>query len=211
MSSLRDRKKEAARYRILEVAGHLFAEHGVDGTTMEDIAAGADVSVGTLYNYFGSKTALLLAAVEEDTEEMLERGAAVLADTGSDAAEAMARLVHAYVDVLYSWDRALLQEVMSIAFRRGGADLTMELAQMDMRLIEQVIALLTPFRECGDIRADVPVEEMALLLYSILATQLFIYLSLDGITKPTIELQLNRQIELVFEGLAPVEKKANEA
>jgi AcrR family transcriptional regulator len=210
LAGLRGRKKEESRHRIIAVAGHLFAEHGLDSTTMEDIAAAADVSVGTLYNYFGSKTALLLAAVDEDTDEMVARGAAILAKPGNDATRAVARLFATYADALYTWDRGLLQEVMSASFRRGGANLTAELAQMDMRLIEQLVALLEPFRQRGAIRSDVPAGDAALLLYSVLATQLFIYLSLDGISKHAFKLQLNRQIGLVFGGLASIDEKAKE-
>jgi AcrR family transcriptional regulator len=209
LASLRDRKKEAARHRIIAVADHLFAEDGFDATTMEDIAAAAEVSVGTLYNYFGSKTAILLAAVEEDTEELLKRGSAVVAEPGTDPVAAVQRLISTYAEAFSSWDRGLLQEVMSVAFRRGGAELTRELAELDMRIVEQMVAFLTPFQERGAIRSDLALEEVALLLYSILGIHLFIYLSMEGITESALLTQLNRQISIAFEGLASHEQKAN--
>ncbi len=209
MCGLRDRKKEESRCLIVGTAAHLFAENGFDDTTMEDIAARADVSVGTLYNYFGSKTALLLSAVGEDTDDMIEQGAAILAKPGRDPLEACKRLFGSYIDSLGKWDRELLREVMAVSFRRGGAELTTELAQMDMRLIAQIITLLEPFRQSGAIRSDVAVEDAGMLLYSTLLAQLFIYISLDGISIPALKMQLNCQIELTFRGLAPVNEKAN--
>ncbi|MGE4432331.1 TetR/AcrR family transcriptional regulator [Sphingobium sp. BS19] len=49
---------------ILDVALEQFIAHGVEGASMEGIAIAASVSKRTLYSRFGSKTALLVAAVE---------------------------------------------------------------------------------------------------------------------------------------------------
>jgi AcrR family transcriptional regulator len=45
---------------ILEAAARLFAEKGFHRTTTKDIAEGADVSEGTLYNYFENKDEMLM-------------------------------------------------------------------------------------------------------------------------------------------------------
>jgi AcrR family transcriptional regulator len=60
----RDRRISARRKQIIEAAAHLFAEKGFHRTTTHDIALAADVSEGTLYNYFESKDELLLAIME---------------------------------------------------------------------------------------------------------------------------------------------------
>lgn len=44
--------KEARRRALLEAARELYAEHGVDGTRMEDVAARAGCTRRTLYAYF---------------------------------------------------------------------------------------------------------------------------------------------------------------
>ena len=70
MTGLRDRKKREVRHRIIAAAAAQFASRGLDTTTMEDIADAADVSLGTVYNYFGSKLALLVAGMEDETAAM---------------------------------------------------------------------------------------------------------------------------------------------
>ena len=56
----RDRRKAETRDRLVRSAARLFAERGVDGTTMDDIGADAGVSRTSVFNYFGYKEAILV-------------------------------------------------------------------------------------------------------------------------------------------------------
>jgi AcrR family transcriptional regulator len=64
------KKGEATREHLLEVALHLFQEHGVDGTTMRDIAEAAGMSLGAAYYYFPSKEALVFAYYDENQADV---------------------------------------------------------------------------------------------------------------------------------------------
>ena len=68
------------RARILEAAYAECERAGVDGARMEDVAARARVSKGTLYRYFESKGHLLLATILDSYEQFLP-----LFDSGSAA------------------------------------------------------------------------------------------------------------------------------
>lgn len=210
MTGLRERKKKEARHRIVQAAEHLFASKGLDGTTMEDVANSADVSVATVYNYFGSKSALLLAGVADETDQMVKLGETVLARPGSNPVKAVQRLLYIYADHLTAWDRGFLREVLGAAFQRsGGEELTVELAAMDQRLIEQMVTLLSGFQDKQKLGRDVEVYEATMLLFSGFVLQLFMFLSIEGLTAKDVRDQVARQVELAFSGLAPQpDKKA---
>lgn len=55
------RKGEQTQQRILETALQLFTEKGYEHTTMREIAASAECSLGLTYRYFASKEDLVLA------------------------------------------------------------------------------------------------------------------------------------------------------
>lgn len=57
---LRARKKRALRRKILERATERFSLHGSAETRIEEIASDLEVSAATVFNYFGSKDAILL-------------------------------------------------------------------------------------------------------------------------------------------------------
>lgn len=63
----REQQAKETRAKLIETALHLFAEKGVDNTSIKDIAREAGVAQGLLYHYFASKDDLLWRVLETDT------------------------------------------------------------------------------------------------------------------------------------------------
>ena len=79
MPKVSDEHREAVRSKLLQAAARCLARKGYEATTTRDIAAEANVSAGTLYNYFPSKEALIEALAEEHLgADLLEVGVAEL-------------------------------------------------------------------------------------------------------------------------------------
>ena len=64
--------EERAR-RIIESTIELAEEGGFEAVRLRDVAARAEVAMGTLYRRFHSKEDLLVAALEQETRMMEER------------------------------------------------------------------------------------------------------------------------------------------
>jgi AcrR family transcriptional regulator len=72
MPGLRERKKEQRRQRIAETARRLFAERGFEGVTVAEVAREANVSEGTVFNYFPTKEDLFYSGMESFEEALIE-------------------------------------------------------------------------------------------------------------------------------------------
>jgi AcrR family transcriptional regulator len=100
-ASLRDRKKVRTRRLLQEHALRLFADRGYAGTTIEEIAAAADVSPRTFFRYFASKEAVVL---EDEYDPLLfERMRKI--DPGEPPVGAMRRIIASLLPDIYAEDR----------------------------------------------------------------------------------------------------------
>jgi AcrR family transcriptional regulator len=68
---LRERKKQQTRAQITQAARELFADRGYDQVTLSEVARAADVSDGTLFNYFPRKEDLVFGGMQDHQEQLL--------------------------------------------------------------------------------------------------------------------------------------------
>ena len=93
----RERNKQAKLERIMTAASELFAEHGVDEVTTQQIADKADIGTGTLFLYAKTKGELLLLVQNAQYAAALERGRAA-AETAPDVLDAVMSIVEPIVE-----------------------------------------------------------------------------------------------------------------
>jgi AcrR family transcriptional regulator len=90
------------RARILEAAGRVFAVHGYAAGTTNRIAEEAGLSVGSLYQYFPNKDAILVVLVRDHIETGTAAVLAAVEQAGDDTTDRAAfdAVVHAVVTAL---------------------------------------------------------------------------------------------------------------
>ena len=93
----RERNKQHKLDRITEAARELFAEHGVDEVTTQQIADKADIGAGTLFLYAKNKGELLLLVQNSSYADALVRGKAAASET-PDILEAVMAVVRPVVE-----------------------------------------------------------------------------------------------------------------
>lgn len=97
---LRERKKLRTRATIVDVAARLCAQNGYENTTVDQIAAAADVSPRTFSRYFPSKEAVVGALIEDTSEHVAQ----ALAHQPRDITEHEA-LARAHIELFRSAER----------------------------------------------------------------------------------------------------------
>jgi AcrR family transcriptional regulator len=73
------------REQLLDIGRRLFAERGLDGTSIEEIAARAGVSKPVVYEHFGGKEGLYAVVVDREVERFIAMATRLLA--GDDTME----------------------------------------------------------------------------------------------------------------------------
>jgi AcrR family transcriptional regulator len=152
MTGLRERQKVERERRILDAAVTLFRKQGFRRARMEDIAERAALSVGTLYNYHGTKGDLLIAVVAMEVEEVLEAGEAIVADPPADPGDAILSLVGCYYDhSLRYLSKEMWRAAMALSIEAPDTPNGQRYAELDRRLAAQTTALIGAFQARGKV------------------------------------------------------------
>jgi AcrR family transcriptional regulator len=96
----RCRRKEARPAEILDAALHVFSARGFAAARLEDIAARAGVTKGTIYLYYPDKEALFEAVVHATLVPLLEEGAAFVRDFDGSSADLLRLTVHGWWETI---------------------------------------------------------------------------------------------------------------
>jgi len=123
MAGLRDRQKARRREAIMAAAARLFEERGFEQAAMEEIAATAELSVATVYNYFRSKGDICLAIYRADRDLVQAATDRVIADPPADPVDAICRLMEADFDTELAFiDAGAWEALIAAAFAAQRGD-----------------------------------------------------------------------------------------
>ncbi|MDD4587498.1 MAG: TetR/AcrR family transcriptional regulator [Heliobacteriaceae bacterium] len=151
-----ERKKRKTRQKIVKVAMDLFHRQGFNNTTMEQIAAVADIARKTLYNYFPEKEAIV-----DDYVKGVSKGLAQQTfDNWYNLPDTKKRLLAA-IDKAYEWVE-INPEITGICL--GYRLKNMFLGDGDSRVETPTQCIMAEIirqgQQAGEIRRDVSVKLM---------------------------------------------------
>lgn len=168
--SRRERKQQESAQHIAEVAMTLFGQHGYDAVSMEDIAREADVAKGTLYKRFPVKEAILAHHFQQDLQQLQP----LIQQSLRNEPDCPSRL-RAYFRQAALWSqrhRAYLRPWLAYRYARAfDPDVPRSGAG------QALAALLAEGVRCGEIRNDIPLEELLLGLEYLHSSALMRWLS----------------------------------
>ena len=199
MPGVRQSRKLATRERVLAAARALFQEVGYDEATIRMVAQRAGVSVGSVFTTFSGKAEILSQVMDDRLEGLyaeLDQVAPHLRGLAVDRLRSImavhygfetrhVRLFVAYISASYGW--SLGEGVVPIGRNA-------RLKAMLRDVLEGGIAR-------GEVRADADLETF---IDTLLATYIWNYrrASHEGAEAPVLIAQMDRQIGLLFEGVA---------
>jgi AcrR family transcriptional regulator len=168
-NSLRERKKAATYRAIEEAAVEIALEHGYEATTAEAIAARADVSLRTLFNYFPSKDMAIAGRGIGDIDE--QRARVLLTECEPDLLKGIARVFSEAAAALDS-QSDLMRRRRDLIFQNPPLlhRHLMAIHAVEIRLTEIVVDYLGEEPSRRRLSGKVTVEEEALLVVAIVGT-----------------------------------------
>ena len=163
-TSLRERNKTAKQERILEAATRLFAEKGYEAVTTAEIAEAAEVGVGTLFRYAGSKAELLVAVMNSRFTEGIEAGLSEAAE-GRAMAESIITILRPFVEESMTHPENMLAYEREALF---GSVEHREEATSSVSRVEQAILQVMLLHRARPRDPSADLEDIAHTIYAVL-------------------------------------------
>lgn len=174
MAGLREKQKADRERRILKAAVTKFRAEGYRSVRIEDLAGAAEVSVGTVYNYYQTKGDILIATVAMEVEEVLAAGAKIVADPPRGVETALLALIFQYYDHSLEYlSKEMWRTAMALSIEAPGTPNGQRYSALDAALQRQVTDLIFALRDRGELRADLDAAALGQVVFNNL-NQMFI-------------------------------------
>jgi AcrR family transcriptional regulator len=197
-SNRRDRKRLQTLSHLATVAEQLFARHGFEAVTMEQIAEAADVAKGTLYNHFTTKEAVLVYAIHHEQAHNLKTLTSQLAaDTGFVTG------IGPLMDALSNWceaHREYLAPYLRFRFMDIQAPTPDTGASGPNDVVDVYAWLIGNSQRCGELRKDLDAAHLAVLFHHISLGALLRWLLTSNLK---LRRELATAVDLFVHGATP--------
>jgi AcrR family transcriptional regulator len=198
---MRERKRQERNDVIIDAAMELFQSKGYEQTTMEEIAARADISPPTLYRYFPRKTELLVALFWKDRERLADALDKFHKKSASwDAVKAMAGLLYLNNSGIRSKaERKLWREAIS-ALMRMHDEANDEFRSIKRYFERHIERMLQRLQRDSLIVEEAPLPAMVNVLYAVAAENYYRMIANEFKSADEERRAMEEQVALVLKG-----------
>jgi AcrR family transcriptional regulator len=211
MSGLRAKQKEVRRQAILGAAARLFREKGFDKTAMEEIAAAAELSVATVYNYFKTKGEICVAIYTADRDLVQTATDRVIADPPKEPVAAICKLIETDFETEVPFVDRGAWEALFLAALQSQAGVTEAWTGAALMRIDQFTRLLRALQDRGTVSANADIDSAAELLgaldFSFFFNWIVEWRTGTGATRRFLDAakrrRLRAQVKQLVDGLRP--------
>ena len=181
-------EKEVIRKKLHKVAKECLQRYGVKKTTVDQMAAMADISKGSFYNFYSSKEMLFFTVLEEYQIDVMNRLTEQLGmETKIDTNRLVQLLYDFYQDFRYSFMYTIFKNhEMELLIRKLPKEVITNHHLIDDRMVKKIVSRI-------NIRENVSVEIVSALFRTIAMTILHI--------EEIGEKQFDTTLKLVIQGV----------
>jgi AcrR family transcriptional regulator len=202
MTGLRQKQKADRDRRILEAAASLFREVGYEAAKIEAIAGQAEVSIGTIYNYYQNTGDLLVAIVSMEVNEVLAAGEVVVARPPAEPARAIDRLFAIYLEHSQVYlSKAMWRHAMAISTQQPESRFGRAYSELDRRLADQIRRLIARLQAMGAARADVDARTLGELVFNNMNMMFINFVKAEEMPVRLLLAEIRRQNRPVLEAI----------
>lgn len=165
----KEREKEQRRAAIVDAAESVFFTKGVEIATMDEVAEKAELSKGTLYLYFKSKTELYMAICERGLCILHENFDAI-SNLPLSGQEKLRRIGHAYFDFSQQhpeyFKASFHFEMHDMDIETMDSEIAQSCESQGSRLLESTVSVIEEGIRDGSIHPSQDPKELAVMLWS---------------------------------------------
>ena len=203
MAGLRAKHKIDRNSRIVEAASGLFRREGYEGARIEEIAAKAEVSVGTIYNYYRNKGDILVAIVSMEVHEVLAAGQRILQKPPKNVEKAVNTLIASYIDhSLVYLSKEMWRQAMATSTQQPDSPFGKTYTSLDRALADQTCALIAKLQELGLVRGDIDGRGVGEMLFNSMNMMFIEFIKREDMAIKELRANIRRQNRTLVQAIS---------
>ncbi|HEX7107926.1 MAG TPA: TetR/AcrR family transcriptional regulator [Aestuariivirga sp.] len=203
MAGLRAKHKIDRNSRIVEAASGLFRQEGYEGARIEEIAAKAEVSVGTIYNYYRNKGDILVAIVSMEVHEVLSAGRRILQKPPKNVEKAVDALIATYIDhSLVYLSKEMWRQAMATSTQQPDSPFGKTYTALDRDLADQTCALIAKLQVLGLVRGEIDGRGVGEMIFNNMNMMFIEFIKREDMTIKELRAHIRRQNRTLVQAIS---------